>query len=113
MTGIVLIIHVLACLMIIALVLLQQGKGAEMGAGFGSGAANTVFGSQGATPFLMKLTLTLGAVFFVTSLTLNYFTSARVKSANARAISVVPAQQSAPVNANVPTMPAQAKKNST
>ena len=111
MTGIILIVHVLACFMIIALVLLQQGKGAEMGAGFGSGSANTVFGSQGATPFLMKLTLTLGALFFITSLTLNYLTSAHVKSARARAVSVVPAQQNVPVNANVPAMPAQSKKS--
>lgn len=109
MTGIILIVHILACFMIIALVLLQQGKGAEMGAGFGSGAANTVFGSQGATPFLMKLTLILAAIFFVTSLSLNYLTSARVKSANAKAAVVMQTHQR-PVNASVPAMPHQVKE---
>jgi len=50
---------------LVVLVLLQQGKGADVGASFGSGASNTVFGSQGSGSFLMKLTFALAAVFFI------------------------------------------------
>ena len=56
---------VVVALAIIVLVLLQQGKGADIGAAFGSGASSTVFGSQGSGSFLMKLTLALAAVFFI------------------------------------------------
>ena len=73
--NMVLSVHVLAALSIIGLVLIQQGKGAEMGSGFGSGASNTVFGSAGAGNFLTRATTIIVAVFFVTSLTLAYFAS--------------------------------------
>jgi len=72
MQQVVLIIHVLACFAIVALVLLQQGRGSDVGAAFGSGSANTMFGSVGAVPFLVKLTAVLAALFFVTSLGLGY-----------------------------------------
>ena len=72
MQNVILIVHILAAICIIALVLLQHGKGADAGAGFGSGASGTVFGSQGSTPFLMKMTAFLALIFFVTSLTLAY-----------------------------------------
>jgi len=70
-----LIIHVLLSLAIIGLVLLQRGKGADAGAGFGSGASGTVFGSKGSATFFSKLTAILATCFFVTSLTLAYFAS--------------------------------------
>jgi preprotein translocase subunit SecG len=73
MQQLILILHVIVAIGIIALVLLQHGKGADVGATFGSGASNTVFGSQGSLPFLMKLTVLLGAIFFMTSITLSYF----------------------------------------
>lgn len=57
--------------MIIGLVLIQQGKGAEIGASFGSGASNTLFGSRGTGGFLFKLTGGLVLIFFVTSLSLS------------------------------------------
>ncbi len=69
MVHFVLILHVLACLSLIALVLLQQGKGAAVGATYG-GASQTLFGSRGATSFLFKLTAGLAALFFATSLIL-------------------------------------------
>jgi preprotein translocase subunit SecG len=72
MQNLILIVHMLAAACIIILVLLQHGKGADAGAGFGGGASGTVFGSQGSTPFLMKLTAALALIFFVTSLTLAY-----------------------------------------
>ncbi len=70
MESIVIIIHVLAAISITALVLLQQGKGAEMGASFGSGASQTLFGSSGSGNVLTKSTTIFAIVFFITSLSL-------------------------------------------
>lgn len=75
MQSIVLIIHVLIASCLIGLVLLQHGKGADAGAAFGSGASNTMFGSMGATPFFMKVTIALAAGFFATSIGLSYLAS--------------------------------------
>src|SRR5277367_6545494 len=73
--GFILGVHVLLALMIIALVLLQRGKGAEAGAGFGSGASGTVFGARGTSTLFSKLTAVFAGLFFVTSLTLAYLGS--------------------------------------
>jgi preprotein translocase subunit SecG len=70
--GLILGVHVLLALMIIGLVLLQRGKGAEAGAGFGSGASGTVFGARGTATLFSKLTAVFAALFFVTSLSLAY-----------------------------------------
>lgn len=67
----IMLIHVLAAVCIVALVLVQQGKGATMGAAFGSGASSTVFGSRGSGSFLFRLTMGFAAVFFITSIVLN------------------------------------------
>lgn len=72
MQQFVLILHVLIALALVSLVLVQHGKGADVGASFGSGAANTMFGSVGPASFLMKLTAILAAGFFATSITLTY-----------------------------------------
>lgn len=72
MQQLVLMIHVIVAVALIVLVLLQQGKGAEMGAAFGSGASQTLFGSQGSGSFLLKITALLAAIFFLTSLALGY-----------------------------------------
>jgi preprotein translocase subunit SecG len=66
-------VHGLLCFAIIALVLLQRGKGADAGAGFGSGASGTVFGARGSATFFSKLTAVLATLFFVTSMTLAWF----------------------------------------
>ena len=63
----VLVVHVIAALSVIGLVLIQQGKGADMGSGFGGGASNTVFGSGGAGNFLTRLTTWIAIAFFITS----------------------------------------------
>lgn len=63
-----LIIHVLIAITLVVLVMLNQGKGADMGAAFGSGASSTVFGSRGAATFMTKLIASLGTGFFLTSL---------------------------------------------
>ncbi len=68
----VIALHVLICLSIVGVVLLQQGRGADIGAAFGAGASNTVFGSRGAGNFLTKLTTGFAIAFMLTSLTLAY-----------------------------------------
>ncbi|HEY8540241.1 MAG TPA: preprotein translocase subunit SecG [Steroidobacteraceae bacterium] len=67
--------HVLLAAAIVGLVLLQRGKGAEAGAGFGAGASGTVFGARGSASFLSRTTATLAALFIVTSLALAYMGS--------------------------------------
>ena len=66
------IIHVLVCLVIIGVVLLQQGKGASMGAAFGTAGSQTVFGSSGAGNFLSRVTAVCAAIFFSTSIILAF-----------------------------------------
>ena len=66
------VFHVLIAAAIVGLVLLQRGKGADAGAGFGAGASGTVFGARGSASFLSRMTATLAALFFATSLTLAY-----------------------------------------
>ena len=70
MTNYILIFHFIVAVVLIALVLLQQGKGAEAGASFGAGASQTVFGSGGSWNFFSKSTALLAAVFFATSISL-------------------------------------------
>lgn len=70
MYTIVLAIHLVLAVVLIGIVLMQHGKGADAGAAFGSGASSTVFGARGAASFLGRLTGVLGLFFFITSLTL-------------------------------------------
>lgn len=72
-------IHLLAAVAIVALVLLQQGKGADAGAAFGAGGSGTVFGARGAASFLTRGTAVLALVFFLTSLGLAWFASQQVE----------------------------------
>jgi preprotein translocase subunit SecG len=73
MEIVVLIVHVLAAVSVIGLVLLQHGKGADMGAAFGSGSAGSLFGASGSANFLSRSTAILATVFFLSSLGLTYF----------------------------------------
>ncbi len=68
--NVVLVLHVIIAVSLVALVLLQQGKGADAGAAFGAGASGTVFGSKGSSSFLTRTTGVLATLFFITSLTL-------------------------------------------
>ncbi len=68
MTNILLVIYLLAAAGLIGLVLIQQGKGADMGASFGAGASNTVFGASGSGNFLTRMTTICATVFFVVAL---------------------------------------------
>lgn len=74
MYQIIIVFHVLIAIAIVVFVMLQQGKGADAGAAFGSGASGTVFGARGSASFLSRTTGILAALFFITSLTLAYFT---------------------------------------
>ena len=76
---VVTVVHVLTCALLIGVVLLQQGKGADMGAVFG-GSSSTIFGSGGAGNFLTRLTTGLAVVFMVTSLVLTYSSAQRIGS---------------------------------
>ena len=70
MENIILLVHLVAAISIVVLILLQQGKGAEMGASFGSGASQTLFGSGGSGNFFSRLTAVFALIFFVTSFSL-------------------------------------------
>ncbi len=72
METLVWVVHVLTAIVLIGLVLVQHGKGADMGAAFGSGSAGSLFGATGSANFLSRSTAVAAAVFFVTSLTLTY-----------------------------------------
>jgi len=80
-TGLVIVVHVLIALAIIGLVLLQHGKGADMGSGFGGGASSSLFGATGSANFLSRATAALATVFFITSLGLAYLATNKPKSA--------------------------------
>jgi preprotein translocase subunit SecG len=77
MQSVVLVGHTLIAILIIVLVLLQRGKGADAGAAFGAGASGTVFGARGSSNFFSRATAVLATVFFVSSLTLAYMSSQR------------------------------------
>ena len=73
MQTLIIVLHVLAALCVIGLILIQQGKGADMGASFGAGASQTLFGSRGSGNALTRMTAILAAIFFTTSLALSVF----------------------------------------
>jgi preprotein translocase subunit SecG len=106
MTAFLIILHVFVCIALIIIVLLQAGKGAEIGASFGSGSSQTVFGASGGKNFMSRLTTGAAIVFMLTSLILAYFYgqpgSSSVMPAN------VPAQ--APPTAAPAPAPAAAEK---
>lgn len=93
MEQILLIIQVVVCVFLVLLVLVQQGKGATMGAAFGSGASSTVFGSKGSGSFLMKLTALAAAVFFANSLALGYLATKQARQAKHQHLLPMPAPQ--------------------
>lgn len=88
----VLIGHTLIAVLIIILVLLQRGKGADAGAAFGAGASGTVFGSRGSSSFFSRATAVLATAFFASSLTLAYLSSQRT-DAPASLLDGVPVEQ--------------------
>ena len=93
MQTLVLTIHVLLALAVIGLVLLQQGKGADAGAAFGSGASATVFGARGSGSFLTRMTTLCAALFFATSLGLAIMASHRTDTSSSVVDSAEPVEQ--------------------
>jgi preprotein translocase subunit SecG len=98
METLVLVIHVLAALALVGLVLLQHGKGADVGAAFGSGASGSVFGASGSANFLSRTTAILAVVFFLTSLGLTFYSTRKTEGRG-----VMATQPAAPA----PSLPAQ------
>src|SRR4051812_14399781 len=94
----VMLIHVFAALCIIGLVLLQQGKGATIGAAFGSGASQTMFGARGAGSFLFRLTIGFIVLFFGTSILLNYISVKTYRAGTVFKVPAVPNQPLAPTS---------------
>jgi preprotein translocase subunit SecG len=78
--NVVLVLHVVVALAVIALVLLQHGKGADMGSGFGGGSSGSLFGASGSANFLSRATAVLATVFFLTSLGLAYMATHKPKA---------------------------------
>ncbi|HEY8118119.1 MAG TPA: preprotein translocase subunit SecG [Methylophilaceae bacterium] len=82
METLVTVVHVLAAMGVIGLVLLQHGKGADMGAAFGSGASGSLFGVSGSSNFMSRATAIFVAIFFATSMTLAYLSSHRAEQSS-------------------------------
>lgn len=103
MEQILIFLLVLIAVALVALVLIQHGKGADAGAAFGSGASNTMFGSQGSTSFLFKLTFGLAIAFFVILIVLTRMATHQAESNN---LNLPTAVQTAPQPAStVPSVP--------
>ena len=105
MSLVIIVIHVIVCIALIMIVLLQTGKGADMGAAFGGGSSQTLFGSTGASTFLSKATTAAAILFMLTSLILAYM------SGNKSGKSIVmdapaPIEQTLPASETAPETPA-------
>jgi len=116
----ILLFHVLAACAIVVFVLLQQGKGADMGAAFGSGSAGSLFGSSGSANFMSRMTAIMATVFFITSLVLTYVAANtgasrglmdRVPATPASQIPVPGAPAAGAPAVPVPAAPAEAAKD--
>ena len=101
--GIILGVQILAALGMIGLILVQHGKGADMGAAFGGGSSGSLFGASGSANFLSRATAAMARLFIVTTLALAYL-------ANSRPASVGSVLESAPAAASVPAVPAEPAK---
>lgn len=110
--NVILAVQMLAALGMIGLILIQHGKGADMGAAFGSGSAGSLFGASGSANFLSRTTAVLAAVFFVTTLALAYLGNTRTVSTGSvleSPAAAVPAPVTAPAaDASAPVAPAPA-----
>src|SRR5258708_33471548 len=93
LTNVLIVLHVLIALAIIGLVLLQHGKGADMGSGFGGGASGSLFGATGSANFLSRATAVLAAIFFALSLALAYVATRRPADEGGGVIDVIRKQQ--------------------
>ncbi len=97
-SEILVIVHIILCVSLILLILIQQGKGADAGAAFGSGASSTVFGSQGSGSFLTRATAVLATLFFTICLALAYYSMQRIEPKSA----LETVKVEAPINSDLP-----------
>ena len=107
--SVVLLLHVLSAIGVIGLVLVQHGKGADMGAAFGSGASGSLFGSSGSANFLSRTTAVLAVIFFLTSLSLAYIAAHKPRTSGSvmqDAVQSQPVQQPAAAGADKAEIPA-------
>jgi preprotein translocase subunit SecG len=113
MIELIIVLHTLVAVALIAFVLLQQGKGADMGAAFGSGASQTLFGARGSANFLSRTTAVLATIFFLTSLGLTVIYSRQtgeqsvteIAAPAAPPVPVAPAPPAALPEQGVPEIP--------
>src|SRR3954467_12186721 len=105
LVTVLIVLHVLVALSIIGLVLLQHGKGADMGSGFGGGASGSLFGATGSANFLSRTTAVLAAVFFVLSLALAYTATRRPTEEGGGVIDVIRNRQQQPATPANPAGP--------
>ena len=113
MTTLLTIVHIVACLFLIVIVLLQHGKGASMGAAFG-GSSQTVFGTEGPLPLLNKITTWAAVVFMLTSISLAYMSTRVGDGSVMKEVAPIAEPQSAPIplpsaDKDVPMAPAPAQ----
>ncbi len=103
------VVHILTAVVLIGLVLMQHGKGADMGAAFGSGSAGSLFGASGSANFLSRSTAIAAAIFFATSMTLTYYHGHQGQNLgvmeNAGPANASPAQPAGTQPAGVPQAP--------
>ena len=106
-TSLLLIFHVTIAILIVALILVQKGKGADMGSAFGAGASGTIFGAQGSANFLSRTTAILATIFFLTSLTLAYLNKGTVKTESVldQIQTVVPVDEETNKSNTLPSIP--------
>ena len=104
--NLVVMIQILAALAMIGLVLVQHGKGADMGASFGSGASGSLFGATGSANFLSRSTAVCAAIFFVCTLTLAYFSTDRLRASSGGSVLDRPAMPVAPASGAAAQIPA-------
>ena len=106
MYSLVLFVHVIICIVLILLILVQRGKGADMGSSFGAGASSTVFGAAGSASFLVKLTGFFGLLFFVMSLILGAMSVNKVNQSDPVQAAIKAAEQNANAAPTKPVTPA-------
>lgn len=118
--NLILVVQMLSALVMIGLILIQHGKGADMGAAFGSSGSGSLFGATGGANFLSRTTAVLAAVFFVCTLSLAYFSNLRpaapagsvLEGAAAPAPAAIQSGPAAQIPGNAPAAPAGATDNS-
>ena len=110
-SSVILAVQMLAALGMIGLILMQHGKGADMGASFGSGSSGSLFGASGSANFLSRSTAALATVFFVATLALAYLGNQRTPSVGS--VLEAPAAAVAPASGAAPPQPAAAQEEST